>query len=271
MVIELERSGSKIVFVVLVLVALRSFSAFAFKFSPFNHTQKTTKINHLAIIMDGNRRWAKQRGLEAWHGHREGVTALEKTIKFCLAKGIKILSLYAFSLENFKRSDEEKEQLFKMFAEVLEHWPESLKKENVKIRFVGDRNVFPKKTVETIKKIEHQTDHHDGLQVNLMFCYGGQQEIVDATKKIAQKVNSGELRLDQIDSKVLSENTWTGKLPEPDVIFRTGRRARLSNFMTLQSAYSEIEFSDLNWPEVGPAELEAMCQRFEKSQRTFGA
>lgn len=272
MVVELNRSNSKVFFLILVLAGLKSFAFFAPKLgSSLKMADGEPKINHLAIIMDGNRRWAKQRGLDVWHGHKEGVTALEKTVKFCLARGIKILSVYAFSLENFKRSSKEKEQLFKIFSEVLEHWPQSLNKENVRVRFVGDSSQFPEQTTKTIEKIESMTETHDGLELNLMFCYGGQQEIVDATKKIAAKVKSGELNIEDIDSKLLSENTWTGKLPEPDVIFRTGNRSRLSNFMTLQSAYSEIDFSGLNWPEIDACQLDAMYQRFVKSQRTFGA
>lgn len=233
--------------------------------------KNSSKINHLAIIMDGNRRWAKERGLQPFEGHKQGITALEKTVKYCLASGIKNLSLYAFSLENFKRAKEENDELFAMFPDALNLWKENFDTSNVKIRFVGDRTLFPEKTVEAIAKIEAETQKNDGLLLNLMFCYGGQQEIVESVKKIAQEVKTGKLDSDKIDIKTISKNTWTGDISEPDLIIRTGKRNRLSNFMTLQSSYSEIVFSNLNWPEIGMSQLEEICQEFTKSQRTFGA
>ncbi len=238
---------------------------------PTLRAKTDAKISHLGIIMDGNRRWAKERGLDSSFGHKEGISALESAVKYCLASGIKHLSLYAFSLENFKRASEENEAIFGMFPDALSFWQKNFNDSNVKIRFVGDRKLFPKTTVESIEKIEAETSKNDGLNLNLMFCYGGQQEVVESVKKIVKEVKSGKLDDENIDLKTIFKNTWTGDIPEPDLIIRTGNRSRLSNFMTLQSSYSEIIFSELKWPEIRLPHLEEMCQKYLESQRTFGS
>ncbi len=230
-----------------------------------------TTIQHLAVIMDGNRRWAKERGLPSAAGHREGATAVERTIKFCLSRGIKILSMYAFSLENFKRDDEEKSAIFDLMQDTVEHWPKKFDNQNIRIRFVGNRSMFPAKVLPAVEKIEQTTAQNTGLLVNVMFCYGGQQEIVDAAKILANKIAAGELDAASIDEKTLAQHTWTGDSSPPDLIIRTGKRARLSNFMTYQSCYSEIYFSDLYWPEVQASHLSEACEQFEKAARTFGS
>lgn len=262
----------KILLVIGTCSLITLFALIAGKQKTMDCTAKNgSNIKHLAIIMDGNRRWAKERGLQSFEGHKQGIVALETTIKYCLASGIKNLSLYTFSLENFKRAKEENEEIFGMFPDALSLWKKNFDTGNVKVRFVGDRALFPEKTVEAIEKIESETQKNDGLFVNLMFCYGGQQEIVDSVKKIAQEVKTGKLDSQNIDIKTISKNTWTGDISEPDLIIRTGKRNRLSNFMTFQSSYSEIVFSNLNWPEIGMAQLEEMCEQYAQSQRTFGA
>jgi undecaprenyl diphosphate synthase len=269
------KSSARTVFLVifssLFLVLLRGCTALLLHKVGWGVEKRITlPITHLAIIMDGNRRWAKSLGLPTWQGHREGASAVERTVKFCLGRGIKILSLYAFSLENFKREAQEQETIFRMMGEVLEHWPAAFNSENVRVRFVGNRSLFPSQVIQVVDKLEQTTATNSGLLVNIMFCYGGQQEIVAAAKIMAQKVQSGALQLDAIDEQSFTGLTWTGNIPPPDLIFRTGKRARLSNFMTLFSAYSEIYFSDLYWPEVQEQHLEQICAQFEECTRTFG-
>lgn len=231
---------------------------------------QATTIQHLAIVMDGNRRWAKERGLPTSLGHREGASSVEHTIKFCLSRGIKMLSLYAFSLENFQRSEEEKRAIFDLMHETLEHWPKKDNTEGVQIKFIGDRKLFPTKILPAIERIEAATAKNNGLLVNIMFCYGGQQEIVSAAQAVAEKVLAGALKPDEVNANTLSACSWTGNIPPPDLIIRTGNKTRLSNFMNLQSSYSEIHFSKLYWPEFKTADLDKACRNFEASLRSFG-
>ncbi len=228
-------------------------------------------LKHLAVIMDGNRRWAASKGLPSWQGHREGIGAAERTIKFCLANNIKILSMYAFSLENFKRTQEEREEIFSMICEAMDIWSVNFARENVRIRFIGDRSKFPPKTLGVIDKIELETAKNSGLEVNIMFCYGGQQEIVAAAKSLAKKVKSGKLKQKDITPDVFARHMWTGGVDFPDVIIRTGRRFRLSNFMVYQAAYSEICMLDIYWPDLQMSHLEQVYQQYINSQRTFGS
>lgn len=228
-------------------------------------------ISHLALIMDGNRRWAKKRLLTPWKGHSEGVEAAQRSIEFCLKKQIKFLSLYTFSLENFSRSMEEKSFLFEILAHETHNRLPELIHNGVRICFVGDRTLFPKALVSVVDDVEAQTKHLDRLQVNLLFCYGGQQEIAHACKRIAQKVKAGLISEDQIDEKLISEHVWTGAIKEPELIIRTGGRKRLSNFLLFQAAYSELYFLDCLWPDLQEHDLEVALQYFDDVTRNFGS
>lgn len=227
-------------------------------------------IKHLAVIMDGNRRWAKKRLLTPWKGHQEGVEAVQRTIEFCVQKQIRYLSLYTFSLENFKRSEQEKNYLFGTIAkQAYKRLPELIK-QGVRVCFIGDRALFPKDIVPTVNKVEEQTKHLDRLQVNLLFCYGAQQEIAHAVKKLFSKIKSGAISEDQLSAKLLSEHLWTHGIPEPDLIIRTGGRKRLSNFLLFQAAYSELYFLDCLWPDIRQQDLEHAIYSFEEIQRNHG-
>lgn len=228
-------------------------------------------LKHLGIIMDGNRRWARKSGLLPWLGHRKGVEPVKATIEFCLEQGIEHLTLYAFSLENFKRSQEELDFLFNMLArEIASEELDNLFKKGVKVRFFGDAARFPSQLVELIKDTEKKTEKGGRLNLNLLFCYGGRQELFAAAQKLARAVKQG-----LIDPTTLSESEfeaclWTGDIPVPELIIRTGGAQRLSNFLPYQSAYSELYFSTLFWPEMTEKELKKAIAWFSQQTRNTG-
>ena len=227
-------------------------------------------IQHLACVMDGNRRWATSRGLPTLFGHKQGVTAVRTVVTFCLQRSISYLSLYTFSLENFKRSFEEKSYLFNLIDEVLQQVAQDLVGQGVRIRFVGDRSLFPESVRASCLAIEQATVHGDKLQLNILFCYGGRQEIVSSVKKIAEQVVAGTLSPDAITQEHLQNNLWMPNIPDPDLIIRTGAVHRMSNFLLFQSAYSELIFFDCMWPDMTETLFEQALQEFKTRQRRFG-
>lgn len=227
-------------------------------------------MRHLALIMDGNRRWAKKRGLLSWRGHGKGADTVKQVIEFCLQKGIPYLSLYVFSIENFKRSPEELSFLFDLLATEAEKNLEGFVRSGVRIRFVGDRSLFPASLLPVVERLEKATQHLDKVHVSLLFCYGGQQEIVSGIKSVVRKVQAGLLTEDQISEDLFKDFLWTSGIPEPDLIIRTGGHHRLSNFLLYQSAYSELYFLDCMWPELENKHLESVLDQFKQRQRNFG-
>jgi len=227
-------------------------------------------MQHLAIIPDGNRRWARKNLKATFWGHERGVQTVKTAIEFCLKNDIKFLSFYTFSLENFNRSEAEKNYLFNLLANNFEkHLPE-LKKQQVRVQFIGQSSYFPEKVHSVIKTIEEETKKFNKLFLNLLFCYGAQQEIVDATKKIAKKVKAGVLDISEIDETAIRQHLWTNNIPDPDLIIRTGGQNRLSNFLLYQAAYSEFSFLDLFWPEITEKHLSDCLNKFNSVQRNFG-
>lgn len=217
--------------------------------------QASINLNHLAIVMDGNRRWAQQRDLPSWQGHNEGVNALERIVDFCLQNSIKILTCYVFSLENFKRSHEEKNHLFNLLIEQSNKFFDKLKDKQVRVRFVGDATLFPESVRSTINSIEKSTFSYNKLVVNMLFCYGGRQEIIAATKIIAREYQQNNLDLDNLNPEIFKKYLWLGDIPDPDLIIRTGGDQRLSNFLLYQGAYSELYFTNTLWPDFDETEL----------------
>lgn len=226
-------------------------------------------LKHLALIMDGNRRWAKENNLFPWQGHYHGIKAVEHSIEFCIEKGIKFLSLYTFSLENFKRNITEKNYLFDLIIKFGEIFLPKLLKYKVKIKFIGDKSLFPESIVDTILYLEEQTKEFEKLTVNMLFCYGGRQEIVDAINKIVKETNKNlikpAIKLEDINSYL-----WCGKMPDPDLIIRTGGQKRLSNFLLFQAAYSELYFTDTYWPSFNKEHLELAIQEYNHRKRNYG-
>lgn len=228
-------------------------------------------IKHLALVMDGNRRWAKSQGFVPWHGHAKGVEAVKRSVEFCIEKKIPYLSLYVFSIENFRRSPQEVSYLFDLMVSEGERWLDELIKQGVRIRFVGDRSLFPAHLLPTITKLEQSTEQLTTLEVLLLFCYGGQQEIMHGIKHIARNLQQGLIAEDDINDEMIRSVLWANKVPDPDLIIRTGGRQRLSNFLLYQAAYSELYFLNCLWPDVQKADLEQAVATYEQVQRNFGS
>lgn len=227
-------------------------------------------MQHLAIIPDGNRRWAKQNKLQTILGHQKGGQAMKSAIHACLENNIKYLSIYAFSLENFNRSESEKEYLFNLIPEECKQTlPELIEKE-VRIKFIGNKDYFPKSILASICELEDKTKNFDKLTVNFLFCYGGRQEIIEGIKNIAARIKSGELNTEHIDEQLIRSSFWSGDTPDPDLIIRTSGVTRLSNFLTFQSAYSELMFLDCYWPEVTQELIKDCIEKYNKISRNFG-
>ena len=228
-------------------------------------------ITHLACIMDGNRRWARAQGSMAWEGHAEGMKAAQRVIQWCAQKKISHVSLYVFSLENFNRSEQEKHFLFyELFLQKAEQFLAECKQHNVRITFVGDRFLFPEKVAQMCSFLESETAACDALFLNLLFCYGGQQEIVAATQVIAQKVAEGQLLPEHITVDEYAKALWSYPTPPPDVIVRTGGVQRLSNFLLFSAAYAELIFLPHMWPEMSDLIMEEVLEEFLKRKRNFG-
>ncbi len=229
-------------------------------------------LTHLACIMDGNRRWAKKRGWLPWDGHRAGLDAAQRVIDYCLDQKIPYLSLYTFSLENFKRPQDELHFLFNVLLKQLKQSiVKNFSSKGVRISFIGDRTQFPDSVKPVVESIEEQTKHGKTLRVNLLFCYGGRQEIVAAVKRMIKRVKSGDLDENAITDQTIEHYLWTDTIPPPDLIIRTGGVKRLSNFLLFQAAYSELCFLDCLWPDINADFLNQATQSFKTCQRNFGA
>lgn len=227
-------------------------------------------LTHLACIMDGNRRWAKQRGLVPWYGHKEGVEAVRRVVQFCLEKNIPYLSLYTFSLENFKRSPEENNYLFGLMVNEAEKSLDEFRRRGIRLRFIGDRSLFPAQLTPLLDKAERETATHTKLTLTFLFCYGGRQEIYAAVKDIAHQVASGEVKESDVTPELLDKTLWTGDIPDPDLIIRTGGFSRLSNFLLYKAAYSEFCVLDCLWPDLSEKHLQEAYDNFMECKRNFG-
>lgn len=233
---------------------------------------KVHPITHLGIIMDGNRRWARQQGLKPWIGNRHGVEPLKAAVGFCIKHGIPYLTVYAFSLENLKRSQEELDYLFSVLApEVMEKEFAELGSHGVRVRFVGDREQFPVQLRDNMAKVEHDTAQNTRLVLTVLVCYGGQQEIVAAAQNVCADIIAHGEGAAACTKERFEEKLWSGGVPAPELIIRTGCASRLSNFLSYQSAYSELYFLDKYWPDVTEYDFAAAVRFFAKCKRTFGA
>lgn len=233
--------------------------------------KQPTTIKHLACIMDGNRRWARKQGWLPWLGHQEGVNAARRVIAFCLEKKITYLSLYTFSLENFKRPAQELAFLFEILAnKEASNIINDCVKNKIRLVFIGDRSQFPEPLIPIIEEAEQRTQAFTDLTVNLLFCYGGRQEIVSGIKKIIHHIKTGQISEDAISDELFEQYLWTSGIPEPDLIIRPGGEKRLSNFLIYQAAYSEIYFLDCLWPELTKEHLEQALAFFYNVQRNYG-
>jgi undecaprenyl diphosphate synthase len=221
---------------------------------------------HVAIIMDGNRRWARGRDLHEMEGHAAGVETVREVIRHSVRRGIEVLSLYAFSRENWARSDEEVAGLFTLLERVIVNETPELIRQGARVRVLGRVEELPADTRESIQKACDATSGGTRLQLNIAFNYSGRTELVDAARKLV----AAGLRPDQIDEDVMAGAMYTAGLPDPDLVIRTGGDERLSNFLIWQSAYAEIYFCPVLWPDFGPADFDAAVVEFASRQRRFG-
>ncbi len=227
-------------------------------------------MEHLAVIMDGNRRWAKENKVKIGSSHRKGRDAARLAIEFCIANDINYLSLYAFSLENFKRPKMEQNEIFTVLIQGINDELDEFIAQGVHIQFVGDRGLFPSHLMPSIERAEIKTQECTKLHLNILFCYGARQELLNAVQTIAQEVKEGTLDVSDIDQDTLQNALWTAGTPHPDLIVRTSGVTRLSNFLLYQAAYSEFAFLDCHWPEITQEHLEQCVSDFKASRRNFG-
>ena len=232
---------------------------------------KPAKIpKHIAIVMDGNGRWARSKNLPRFIGHKKGVEAVREIVKTCSQLEIESLSLFAFSSENWKRPEEEIKHLMGLFMMALEREAKALARNNVKLKIIGDLSAFSDKLQEKIAQVEELTAESTGLKLIVAANYGGRWDITEATKKIAQKVESGEKSSDSICADDLTEQLTTASLPDPDLFIRTGGEKRISNFLIWQMAYAELYFTDVLWPDFNAEHLNDAIQDYSSRQRRFG-
>jgi len=233
-----------------------------------------TKPEHVAIILDGNRRWASEKSLNPGIGHYYGADKIDDLMNWCLDLDVKSITLYAFSTENFLRSPKEVEEIMQIaeekLREVLKN--ETIHKHKVRIKAIGRLNLLPKNLQEMIRQVEESTKNYDEHFLNVALAYGGRAEIVDATKKIAQKVKSGNLPIEDINERLFEEHLYTAHMPkqDPDLIIRTSGEERLSGFLSWQSAYSELFFLDINWPDFRRIDLLRAVRTYQRRKRRFG-
>ncbi|RBW69876.1 isoprenyl transferase [Bacillus taeanensis] len=225
---------------------------------------------HIAIIMDGNGRWAKQRGLPRIAGHREGTKVIKKTVKAANQIGVKVLTLYAFSTENWKRPKDEVDFLMKLPEQFLKTYLPELIEENVQVRIMGDKENLPQRTIQAVDEAINKTKQNTGLILNFAFNYGSRYEITEAIRKIAENVAAGSMNAEEINEEVISSYLYSSELKDPDLLIRTSGEVRLSNFMLWQLAYTEMWFTNIFWPDFTEEHLTQAIEEFQRRGRRFG-
>lgn len=226
--------------------------------------------HHVAIVMDGNGRWAESRGLPRIEGHKAGVESVKKMIRSCMTKKIACLSLFAFSSENWSRPVEEVNFLMELFIESLRKELAELNQHGIRMRFTGDRSLLSPVLQEQMREAELITANNAQLTLNVVVNYGGKWDLVAAAKKLAQAVADGALAVDEIDETRFAQCLDTDGLADPDLFIRTSGELRISNFFLWQLAYTELYFTEVHWPDFGEAELELALASFAKRKRRFG-
>jgi tritrans,polycis-undecaprenyl-diphosphate synthase [geranylgeranyl-diphosphate specific] len=240
----------------------------------WNQVKNDVKPGHIAIILDGNRRWASEKALNPWFGHEKGAEKVDQLLDWCLKLGVKSITLYAFSTENFRRSRNEVEEIMRIaqeqFRKILTD--ERIHKNKVHVKAIGRLSLLPKDLQQLIMDVENATQGYDNHFLNLALAYGGRAEIVDAAKKIADKVHDGKLSPEEIDEEVFEKYLYTSHMSkqDPDLIIRTSGEERLSGFLLWQSAYSELCFLDVYWPGFRFIDLLRAVRTFQKRRRRFG-
>jgi len=240
----------------------------------WSQVKNGVKLEHIAIILDGNRRWASENELNPWLGHKKGAETVEKLLDWCEKLGVKFVTLYTFSTENFRRSPEEITAIMKIAEEKFRKLltDERIHRNKVHVKVIGRVNLLPENLQQLIADVEKATENYDNQFLNFAFAYGGRAEIVDATKTIAEKVKNGELRLSEVNENTFEKHLYTAHMPkqEPDLIIRTSGEERLSGFLLWQSAYSELAFLDVFWPDFRLIDLLRAIRTFQTRKRRYG-
>ncbi len=230
--------------------------------------------SHVGVILDGNRRWASEKGVEPWMGHRAGAEKVEELIRWCGELGIKVLTLYVFSIENLERNQQEVHELMRLLKEEIlkAQRDEEIKKMGVRIKLIGKRDKIPKPLLNEIVELENMTEDNENMIVNIAIAYGGKTEIVDATRSIVRDTLRRKMDVDDLDEELFQNYLYTSHLqnPEVDMIIRTSGEMRLSGFLLYQSAYSELVFLDVYWPDFRKIDLMRAVRTYQRRIRKYG-
>lgn len=232
---------------------------------------KKTMPKHIAIIMDGNRRWARAKGKSASFGHKEGAKTLEKIVRYANKIGLEHITVYAFSTENWKRAEDEVKALMMLLQNYLDEYSKRADTENIKVKILGDITALSEGMQKSIKKCMERTKDNTGVTFNIALNYGGRDEIIKAIKQIAADVKDKKIDITDITEELVSNNLYTKGQPDPDLLIRTSGELRLSNFLPWQLVYSEFLFIDKNWPDFEEEDLDKAIIEYQKRTRKFGA
>lgn len=233
--------------------------------------EKENLPKHIAIIMDGNRRWAKSKGKPAGFGHKEGAKVLEKIVRYANKIGIEHITVYAFSTENWKRAKEEVSTLMALFQSYLDDYSKRADSENIKVKIIGSRDGLSEKMKDSISKCMERTKDNTGITFNIALNYGGRDELLKAVKNISEQVKENKLNIEDITEETISNNLYTQGQPDPDLLIRTSGEIRLSNFLPWQLVYSEFLFIEKYWPDFSEEDLENAIKIYQQRNRKFGA
>lgn len=232
--------------------------------------QKENMPKHIGIIMDGNRRWAKSKGKPIAYGHKEGAKTLEKIVRYANQIGLEYITVFAFSTENWKRAEEEVNTLMLLLQNYLDDYAKKADTENIKVKILGDISALSNGMQKSIKNCMERTKDNTGVTFSIALNYGGRNDILEATRKIANLVKNNELQIEDITEQVMADNLYTKGQPDLDLVIRTSGEKRLSGFLTWQSTYSEILFIDKKWPDFEEKDLEEAIIEYQKRIRNFG-
>lgn len=226
---------------------------------------------HIAIIMDGNRRWAKNKGKSASFGHKEGAKTLEKIVRYANKINLKYITVYAFSTENWKRAEDEVKALMLLLQTYLDDYSKRADTENIRVKVLGDITALSEGMQKSINKCMDRTKNNTGVTFCIALNYGGRDELVKAIKSIAKDVKDNNISIENINEQFISDRLYTANMPDPDLVIRTSGEMRLSNFLTWQSVYSELLFVGKNWPDFTEKDLDEAIIEFQRRTRKFGA
>ncbi len=233
-------------------------------------TKEDNKLQHIAIIMDGNGRWAKRKGMPRSIGHKKGAETVKEITRAAGDLGVKYLTLYAFSTENWNRSPEEVDTLMGLLREYLKSDLQELQEKNVRIRFIGERDMLAQDIIDAMNKLENDTVKNTAMTLCIALSYGSRQEIISAVKKVATLAKRGDISVSDIDIKMFSDMLYTKDIPDPDLVIRTSGEQRVSNYLLWQIAYAEFYFTETLWPDFDKKALENIIKDFNSRERRYG-